>query len=79
MTNRGTCPTRRSPTSWRQQWLAQIQGKVLDDLIDKTADAIRGSVDKATMVRVLKSLQLEKFQANVAHAPGSGAGATRGP
>jgi len=61
------------------QWLAQIQGKVLDDLIDKTADAIRGSVDKATMVRVLRSLQLEKFQANVAHAPGSGAGATRGP
>lgn len=49
-----------------EQWLLQIRGKVLDDLIDKTADAIRGGVDKALMVRVLKSLQLEKFQANVA-------------
>jgi hypothetical protein len=49
-----------------EQWLMTIQGQVLDDLIDKTADAIRGPVDKALMLRVLRSLQLEKFQANVA-------------
>ncbi len=49
-----------------EQWLAQIQGKVLGDLIDKTAEAIRGPVAKATMLKVLKSLQLEKYQANVA-------------
>ncbi|HUI62349.1 MAG TPA: DUF4157 domain-containing protein [Steroidobacteraceae bacterium] len=49
-----------------EQWLTKIQGKVLDDLIDKTADAIRGGVAKDLMLRVLKSLQLEKFQANVA-------------
>jgi predicted deacylase len=49
-----------------EQWLTQIQGKVLDDMIDKTADAIRGPIDKTLMMRVLKSLQLEKYQAHVA-------------
>jgi len=50
-------------------WPDVIKGPVLDDLIRRTAAAIRGDVDQARMERILRAMGLTTYQSNVARSP----------
>ena len=51
------------------RWAARISGTVLDNLIQRTADRVRGQVPLSAMLRVLRSLRLAEFQSNVSPSP----------
>jgi uncharacterized protein DUF4157/D-alanyl-D-alanine carboxypeptidase-like protein/zinc carboxypeptidase len=51
------------------RWAARITGTVLDALIQRTADRVRGQVPLSTMLRVLRGLRLTEFQSNVSPSP----------
>jgi hypothetical protein len=54
------------------EWTRRITGAALDDLIDRTAAAIGGKIDRKRLAGILKSLKLDDFQKNVAASPGKG-------
>lgn len=61
------------------EWVRRISGAELDKLIQRTAAAIGGGIDKKRMETILKSITLEDFQKNVAASPGKGTGTGVGP
>jgi hypothetical protein len=61
------------------EWVRRISGAELDKLIQRTAAAIGGGIDKKRMAAILKSITLEGFQKNVAASPGKGSGTGVGP
>jgi hypothetical protein len=54
------------------EWVRRISGAELDKLIDRTAAAIGGGIDRKRLAAILKSIKLDDFQKNVAPSPGKG-------
>jgi hypothetical protein len=54
------------------EWVRRISGAELDKLIDRTAAAIGGGIDRKRLAGILKGIKLDDFQKNVASSPGKG-------
>ncbi len=54
------------------EWIRRISGAELDKLIDRTAAAIGGGIDRKRLAAILTSIKLDDFQKNVAASPGMG-------
>jgi hypothetical protein len=54
------------------EWTRRITGAALDDLVDRTAAAIGGGIDRKRLAGILQGIKLDDFQKNVAASPGKG-------